>query len=67
MKKTIKIEGMMCDHCAAAVEKALSGVESTKSVKVNLKKKTASVETDAGNEALIKAIEDAGYSVTAVD
>lgn len=65
MKKTLKIEGMMCMHCVGQVQKALSGVAGVKSVDVNLKKKTASVELDGTveDQALISAVEEAGYEV----
>ena len=65
MKKTLKIEGMMCQHCVAHVTKALSGVQGVISVDVNLKKKTAVVETESevGVDALVSAVTEAGYEV----
>ena len=65
MKKTLKIEGMMCQHCVAHVTKALQGVEGVLSVEVNLKKKTAIVETskEIANETFIDVIKEAGYEV----
>jgi len=65
MKKTLKIEGMMCQHCVAHVTKALQGVNGVTSVEVNLKKKTAVVELGEAveNETLTAAIVDAGYEV----
>lgn len=65
MKKTLKIEGMMCQHCVAHVTKALSGVIGVSSVEVNLKKKTASVEfsEEVANETLVAAVTEAGYEV----
>ena len=65
MKKTLKIEGMMCQHCVAHVTKALSGVQGVISVDVNLKKKIAMVETDGQvqDETLISAVTEAGYEV----
>ena len=41
MRKTLKIEGMMCQHCVARVTKALQEVEGVESVEVDLKKKIA--------------------------
>lgn len=69
MKKIMKIEGMMCQHCVAHVTKALSGIAGVKSVDVNLKKKTATVELseEVLNETLTKAVVDAGYEVKKVD
>lgn len=65
MKKTLKIEGMMCQHCVAHVTKALQGVSGVASVVVELKKKTAVVELseEVANETLIAAITEAGYEV----
>ena len=68
MKKTVKIEGMMCMHCAKAVEKALGGVEGVTGVTVSLEEKQAVVEgTDAMKEDALKAaVVDAGYEVTEI-
>lgn len=68
MKRTINIEGMSCMHCADKVEKALLALEDGAKVKVNLKKKTAVVQTKAEypNENLERAITQAGYSVTMI-
>ena len=63
MDKTIKIEGMMCQHCVAHVKKALESLDGVENVEVNLKKKTATLTTEVENETLIKAIEEAGYTV----
>ena len=65
MIKTLKIEGMMCQHCVAHVTKALQAVEGVESVEVNLKKKTALVtsQTEIPSEVLTQAIADAGYTV----
>ena len=65
MQRTLKIEGMMCQHCVAHVTKALAGVDGVLSVDVNLKKKTAMVETskDGLDEAMRAAVTEAGYEV----
>ena len=65
---TMKIEGMMCPHCQAAVTKALNGIEGVKA-EVNLEKKEAYVEApDAvSKEDLTKAVTDAGYEVVSVE
>ncbi len=65
MVKTIKVEGMMCQHCVAHVAKALQAVNGVSAVDVNLKKKTAIVtsETELDNAVLTSAIKDAGYEV----
>lgn len=63
LKKTIKIEGMMCAHCKAHVEAALAAVEGVASVLVDLETGTAEVTLSAevDNGALSKAITQAGY------
>lgn len=68
MKKTIYVEGMMCQHCVRHVNKALSGVAGVTGVEVDLDKKLAVVETDGtvGNETLTAAIVDAGYEVKGI-
>ena len=65
MKKILKIEGMMCQHCVAHVTKALSGVSGVTGVEVNLKKKTATIELAEGvaDEILTAAVVEAGYEV----
>lgn len=60
-KKTVKVEGMMCEGCVEKVDNALKAVPGVTSVDVNLKKGTATVEGDADDEALVKAVVDAGY------
>ncbi len=62
---TLKIEGMMCQHCVAHVTKALQGVDGVDSVEVNLKKKTAVVELskEVTEETFRSVITEAGYEV----
>lgn len=65
MKKTIKIDGMMCPRCVAHVKKALDaiGVEN----EVILEKNCAIVDAAADNEAIKAAITDAGYDVVGIE
>ena len=64
MTKTLKIEGMMCEHCVAHVKSALEKVEGVSNVNVSLKEKKATLETnDVSDEKLVKAVEEAGYKV----
>lgn len=63
---TLKVEGMSCSHCENAVKKAAGGVAGVKSVTVDLKGKTVTIERDpaqAGLESIKQAIEDQGYDV----
>ena len=63
MKKTLSIEGMMCAHCAAHVEKALNALPGVTAA-VDLAGRSAVVTGDVSDEALKKAVADAGYTVT---
>ncbi|NCD09683.1 MAG: heavy-metal-associated domain-containing protein [Negativicutes bacterium] len=64
MQETIiKIEGMSCGHCKAAVEKALKAVAGVETAVVDLEKKQAFVTGNAEIEAMREAVEDAGYEV----
>ena len=66
---TMKIEGMMCPHCQAAVTKALNAVEGVTKTEVSLEDKAAYVEAGEGisRDALKKAVADAGYEVTGIE
>ena len=66
MTTTISIEGMMCAHCQAHVEKALKEVAGVTEVTVSLENKNAVVIGDASAETLKQAVVDAGYEVTDV-
>jgi copper ion binding protein len=68
MKKTIMINGMMCDHCRMHVEKALSAVSGVSAVDVSLKDKKATVTLlgDVADNVLADAVNDAGYEATKV-
>ncbi len=63
--KTIHIEGMMCMHCVAHVKQALEALQLK--VDVDLEKGIATVTGDATDEALTKAVVDAGYKVTGIE
>ena len=60
-KKTVTVKGMMCAHCVSHVEKALTalGVQAD----VDLETGTAVVTGDVSDDALRKAVTDAGYEV----
>ena len=63
METVIKVEGMMCTHCKARVEKVCQDVTGTESAVVNLGEKTVTVTGTADVAALKKAITEAGYEV----
>ena len=66
MEKTIYIEGMMCSHCSGRVQSALEGMEEIASAVVSHEKGTAVVTlaAEVSDEALVAAVEGAGYKVT---
>ncbi len=68
MKKTLKVEGMSCGHCKAAVEKALKGIDGVDNAVVDLNSKTAEVtlNKDINNDVLSSAVTEAGYDVVEV-
>lgn len=63
MKTVIKVEGMMCGHCKARVEKVCKEVPGTEDAVVDLAAKTVTVTGNADLAALKKAITDADYTV----
>ena len=63
METVIKVEGMMCPHCKAMVEKVCKAVPGTLDAVVDLQAKNVTVTGDAPVDALKKAITDAGYEV----
>jgi copper chaperone CopZ len=66
MKKIIFVEGMMCKHCQMHVESALKKIDGIKKAEVDLKKGTATIDSEKtiDETVLSKAISDAGYSVS---
>ena len=65
MEKTLKVEGMMCPHCEAAVKKALEAIDGVSAAEADHVKGTATVTLtkDVPTEVLKKAIEDKDYKV----
>lgn len=62
----IRVEGMGCDGCVAAVQSALLGVQGVRSAKVDLAAGRAEVEHDGVKvEALVGAVDAAGYEAAA--
>lgn len=63
MKKTVKIEGMMCPHCEATVKKALEAVDGVETATPNHETDSAEITftTSVDDEKIKKAVEDAGY------
>ena len=69
MKKTLTVEGMMCEHCAKRVTDALAAVPGVVKAEVKLGKKgkpgsaVVTLSEEVADEALAHAVEEAGYSV----
>jgi copper chaperone len=61
---SLSISDMTCSHCAGTVEKAVKSVDPNAKVTVDLRAKTASIESDIGPAAFVAAIEDAGYQAS---
>ena len=65
MKKTMKIEGMMCGHCEARVKKCLEALPQVSEAVVSHTAGTAVVTLSAevADEVLKKTVEDQDYKV----
>ena len=68
MTKTMKIEGMMCGHCEAAVKKALEALPQVAEAAVSHENGTAVVTLNEAvtDEVLKKAVEDQDYTVVEI-
>lgn len=66
MEKKLNVEGMMCMHCKASVEKVLSAVPGVTAVAVDLEAKTAVVtcESNVMDADLVAAVEKKGFKAT---
>ena len=69
MKKTIRIEGMMCGHCEATVKKALEALPQVDAAEVSHTAGAAVVtlNADVADDVLTKAVEDKDYKVTGIE
>ena len=69
MQKTMKIEGMMCPHCEAAVRKALEALEGVEAAEVSHEAGTAvvSMSADVADAVLKEAVEAKEYKVTGIE
>ncbi len=61
MKKTVKIEGMMCQMCVKHVKAALSALDPE--VEVSLEDKSATIDASVDDAAIAAAVKEAGYEV----
>lgn len=68
MKKTLKIEGMMCGHCSAHTKRALESVDGVSLAEVSHESGTAVVALTkpVSDDALKQAVEAVGYKVVEI-
>jgi copper ion binding protein len=68
IRRTLSISGMSCQHCVKRVKEALSALPGVKEVAVDLAGGKALVESEAAldQDALRRAVEDAGYEAGAI-
>lgn len=66
MERKLNVEGMMCMHCKASVEKVLSAVPGVTAVAVDLEAKSAVVTCEASvlDADLVAAVEKKGFKAT---
>ncbi len=69
MTKTLKVEGMMCEHCEARVKKVLEAIDGVTNAVADHNAKTAVVtlSTDVADDVLKKAVEDQDYKVLGIE
>ena len=57
------VPGISCDHCKNAIESHLGPVDGVEAIAVDVESKTVTVTGAADDDAIIAAIDDAGYEV----
>ncbi|WP_435119998.1 heavy-metal-associated domain-containing protein [Halolamina sp. C58] len=65
MARTITVEGMTCGHCEETVEEALENVDGVTAASADRDAESATVEGTADSDALVDAVDDAGYDASA--
>ena len=65
MSTTITVEGMSCEHCEQTVEEALREVPGVTAASADRETARADVDGEADPDALVRAVEDAGYTAKA--
>lgn len=68
MKKTMYIDGMICNHCTSMVSKVLNGIDGV-TADVSLENKCAYIEfsKEVSDDVLKKAVTDVGYEVNGIE
>ncbi|MBR3149604.1 MAG: heavy metal translocating P-type ATPase [Eubacterium sp.] len=69
MTKTVKIEGMMCPHCEAAVKKAFEELEQVEAADVSHEKGTAvlTLNADLDNDTIKNTVEAKDYTFVSAE
>ncbi|MEG1029448.1 Copper chaperone CopZ [compost metagenome] len=62
---TLTIPKIRCEGCVASVEKAIHSVDATAAIKTNIEARRVEVTTDADRQALLAALDAAGYPAEA--
>ena len=65
MARDFTVEGMSCDGCEQTVRDAILDVDGVTDVDVDRETESASVEGDADPDAVVRAVNDAGYDASA--
>lgn len=65
MTRTLTVEGMTCGHCEQTVEEALEAVDGVAEATADREAEQVTVEGDADPDAIVAAVEDAGYEASA--
>ncbi|WP_396611239.1 heavy-metal-associated domain-containing protein [Haloferax sp. S1W] len=64
MSTTLTVTGMTCEHCEGRVVDALESVSGVESATADREADTATVAGDVDVDALVAAVEDAGYDAS---
>ena len=63
--KTFTVKGMTCDHCVRSVSEEVAEVPGVEAVDVNLETGRVTVAGEFSDEAVVAAVEEAGYEAAA--
>jgi copper chaperone CopZ len=67
MKKTIKIQGMSCEHCVMHVKNELEAIPNARILNVKIGLAELEVDATTDNSTLVAAIKEAGYEVISIN
>lgn len=65
MWQTFEVKGMTCEHCEAAVQRALKRLDRAAQVRIERAENRVEVDSEQPRDALAQAIADEGYTVSA--